>query len=139
MNREIIWTGVFDLIAALAPFAQTGRKVIHWGDCSNFPAMFMEQGPENVVKSGRGLPCTYTMSAEIYLYARNESNGTPATQVNALLDAVDVVFQPDAIDGRQTLGGLVHDVWIEGTIARDEGVLGDIGVAIVPIKVMCHF
>lgn len=139
MNREQIWSGVFALVSTLAPFVETGRKVIHWNDCSNFPALYMEQGPETVTKSGRGLPCTYTMSAEIYLYARNESNGTPAIQINALLDAVDAVFQPDPIDGKQTLGGLVHDAWIEGQIMRDEGVLGDIGVAIVPIKILVTF
>lgn len=139
MNRESIWEGVFGIVSALAPFKETSRKVIHWADCTNYPALFLSQGSETVVKSGRGLPCTYTMSAEIFLYARNDSNGTPATQINALLDALDALFQPDAIDGKQTLGGLVHDVWIEGTIARDEGTLGDTGVAIVPIKVLVTF
>lgn len=136
MNRELIWSRLFALLSNLAGFADTGRKVIHWGDCANFPALYMEQGAETVTKSGRGLPCTYTMSAEIYLYARNESNGTPAVQINGLLDTVTAVFAPDLIDGMQTLGGLVTDAWIEGAIARDEGVLGDIGVAIVPIKIL---
>lgn len=139
MNREQIWSGLFSLLDGLAPFVETGRKVIHWGDCPNFPALYLNQGAETVVKSGRGLPCTYTMSAEIYIYARNESNGTPAIQINALLDAVDALFQADAIDGVQTLGGLVHDAWIEGQIARDEGALGDIGAAIVPIRILVSF
>lgn len=139
MNRELIWTGLFDMLTPLGQFKETSRKLIHWADCTNFPAMYLNQGAETVVKSGRGLPCTYTMSAEVYLYARNDSNGTPATQINELLDLVDALFQPDQIDGKQTLGGLVHDAWIEGTIARDEGVLGDVGVAIVPIKILVTF
>jgi hypothetical protein len=71
------------------------------------------------------------------LYVRNDSNDeTPAIQLNELLDKVTPLFNPDPIHGTQTLGGLVHDAWIEGTIARDEGALGDIGVAIVPIKIL---
>jgi hypothetical protein len=136
LNREAVWSSVFTLLSGVAGFAETGRKVVHWGDVSNFPALFMSQGTETVTKSGRGLPCTYTMSAEIYLYARNDSNDTPAIQINALLDAVTAIFKANELTGKQTLGGLVEDAWIEGSIARDEGVLGDIGVAVVPIKVL---
>jgi hypothetical protein len=136
MNREAIWTTLFALLSELTDFAETGRVVKHWADCSNFPAMFLSQGGESVSKSGRGLPCTYTMSAEIYLYVRNDSNDTPATQINALLDLVTDVFKPNPNDGLQTLGGRVQDAWIEGSIMRDEGVLGDTGVAIVPIKIL---
>lgn len=139
INRETIWAGVFAFLQNLAPFAETGRKVKHWDDCENFPALFMEQGPETVTKVGRGLPQSYTMSAEIYIYVRNESNSTPAPQVNALLDAVDAALKPTTPDGRVTLGGLVHDAWIEGQIARDEGVLGAIGVAVVPLKVLLAY
>lgn len=139
MNREAIWTAVFAMLSGLADFAETDRKVKHWGDCTNFPALFLNQGAEEVKKSGRGLPCTYTMSAEIYLYARNDSGGTPAIQINNLLDLVHDALQPESPDGKITLGGIVHDVWIDGTIARDEGVLGDIGVAIVPLKVLVAF
>jgi hypothetical protein len=136
MNREAIWSGLFAKLATLTAFAETGRKLIHWGDCSNMPALYLNQGVETVAKSGRGLPCTYTMSGEIYLYARNDSNDTPAIQINGLLDVVTDLFKPDPIHGTQTLGGLVHDAWVNGTIARDEGTLGDIGVAIVPITIM---
>jgi hypothetical protein len=136
INRETIWQGVFAFLQNLAPFLETGRTVKHWDNCDNFPALFMEQGAETVTKTGRGLPQSYTMTADIYLYVRNESNGTPAPQVNALLDAVDAALKPTTPDGRVTLGGLVHDAWIEGQIARDEGVLGQIGVAVVPLKIL---
>lgn len=133
MNREAIWTAAFDHVRSLAAFAETDRKVKHWADCTNFPALYLNQGTETVVKTGRGLPSVYTMTGEIYLYVRNESNGTPATQVNTMLDLVEAAFPSD---GKLSLGGLVEDCWIEGSIARDEGVLGDVGVAIVPIKIL---
>jgi hypothetical protein len=139
VSREAIWTSVFGLVSALAPFKSTGRKVVIWDDCPAMPALYLNQGGESVIKTGRGLPNIYTMSAEIVLYARNESNGTPATQINALLDAVTARFAVDPIDGKQTLGGLVEDAWIEGEIMRDEGALGDVGVALVPIKVQVIF
>lgn len=139
ISRETIWAAVFALLRDLAPFAETGRKIKHWDDCENFPALFLEQGPETVTKSGRGLPQSYTMSAEICFYVRNDSNDTPAPQINALLDALDAALKPTTPDGRITLGGLVHDVWIEGQIARDEGVLGSIGVAVVPLKVLLAY
>lgn len=137
MDREAMWSTLFSMLSGLAPFLETSRKLKHWDDCTNYPALYLNQGAESVTKAGRGLPCSYTMSAEIYLYVRNDSNDeTPAIQLNNLLDVVTPLFNPDPVHGTQTLGGLVHDAWIEGTIARDEGALGDIGVAIVPIKIL---
>lgn len=134
--REAIWQAVFEKVQALASFSESSRKLKHWADCVNFPALFLNQEGESVAKSGRGLPKSYTMSAGIYLYVRNESDGTPATQINNLIDVVDAAFQPTTPDGRNTLGGLVVDAWIDGEIARDDGMLGDIGVAIIPIKIL---
>jgi hypothetical protein len=136
VNREELWTALFALFSGLADFAVADRRLQHWDDAPGYPALYLNQGAETVSRAGRGLPSSYTMSAEIYLYVRNESNGTPATQLNELLDKVTPLFNPDPIHQRQTLGGLVHDAWIDGSIARDEGTLGDIGVAIVPIKIL---
>lgn len=135
IDREAIWTAVFARVSALADFQETSRKVRSWDDCENFPVLFLSQGSETTVKTGRGLPNIYTMSGEIYLYVRNKSNDTPATEINALLGKIDDAFPPS---GQVTFDGLVEDCWIEGQIQRDEGVLGDIGVAIVPIKVLVH-
>lgn len=140
MNREAIWTKIFDVLTTIKDFQESGRKVIHWNDCPAFPAVYLNQGGETVRKPGRGIPSIYELQADIYIYCRNESNGVPAIQINELLDKVIVaLLPPNPIDNKQTLGGIVEDAWVEGEISRDEGTLGDFGVAIVPFKVLVSF
>ena len=57
------------------------------------------------------------------------------------MGAVRGVFEPDRSGpGRarnaQTLGGLVFDTWINGTIETDEGYLGQQGVAKIPVRII---
>ena len=57
----------------------------------------------------------------------------PSTILNGLVDAVAAALAPEPASNKQTLGGLVQHVWIDGAIVTDEGVLADQAVAIIPI------
>jgi len=59
------------------------------------------------------------------------------TMMNTIEDAVRAALAPSAGQTSQTLGGLVADCRIVGTIERHGGVLIDQGVLIVPIEVRC--
>jgi hypothetical protein len=81
---------------------------------------------------------------DAYVYINDGTNKaasvTPITSLNNILDAIDPitggVLKPQVINGRQTLGNLVYDCYIEGEIVKVPGDLNGQGVMIIPIKVI---
>jgi len=65
-----------------------------------------------------------------------DTTQAPSTALNALIDAACSVLQPAAPFARNTLGGLVEYVAIDGDIEVFEGVLGDRALAILPLKIV---
>lgn len=136
--REDVYATLFGLTSKIEGVKIRSRKLTHWTDCPEFPAVYMHQLPETVVKTGRGIPSIHTLHVEFYVYVKVPGNDDPAPHVNRLVDAVCDAVAP-AIPGafnKQTLGGLVQDCWVDGDIMNDEGVLGETGVAIIPVSIL---
>ncbi|MBV8061458.1 MAG: hypothetical protein JO253_08065 [Alphaproteobacteria bacterium] len=136
--RENIYAALFALIQAVPNVKVYSRKLAHWADCPEFPALYVHQKDEAVVKTGRRLPSKHTMHAEVYIYVQAPDGVLSATLLNNLVDAVQLSLAPPnpGIENRQTLSGQVEDCWIDGPIMTDEGVLGQTGVAIIPISIL---
>lgn len=147
MTREQTYGALFAFFAALtaggAPaFKTSTRKLRHWDSCpaEDSPALYMRQVTETAVRT-RGLPTKWTLSIELWLYARtnaqNDDSVIPSQVLNPLLDAVEAALQPDDLaNNAVTLNGLVSHAAIEGPIQVYEGDMGDEAVAIVPITVL---
>ena len=148
VTREQISAALFTLLQGAAGFNTIGRK--HWMPTelsdNQFPALFLvkvkEKGqPEPMRSSG-----TYLIYYDAFIYVKDDGadqepgqeTNVPETQLNTILDAIQLVMNPPGPDGVQNLGfqGVVHRAWIEGQIDTDQGVLGKIGMAIVPINVL---
>lgn len=56
--------------------------------------------------------------------------------LDPLLDAVDAALAPNIVTRRQTLGGLVSHVWIDGKIMKDPGDIDGDGIAVIPVKIL---
>jgi len=140
MNREPIYAALFAKVSALPGLVTTSRRLRHWDDVSDVeqPALFQVQKREVQVPR-KGLPAKVTLECELYLYANsgNDLTATAATQINALMDAIEQALKPD-VNGVQTLGGTVSHCWIEGEILSDEGYLGPQGVLIIPVKILVN-
>ena len=138
MNREQIYSALFAKLQAVAGFTTVSRRLKLWDDVpqSEQPALFMAQKRESATGEP-GLNRVWTFEVDVYLYARtcDDKEESPATTINPLVDAVIAALAPDPITNKQTLGGLVQHAWIEGTIETDEGVLGEQGVAVIPILI----
>ena len=136
MNREQIYSALFAKLQAVAGFVTVSRRLRHWDDVpqAEQPALFQAQKRESV-STEPGLNPVWLLSLDLYIYARTgeDRDESPATVINPLVDAVLETLAPDPITNKQTLGGLVQHAWVEGTIETDEGVLGEQGVAIIPI------
>jgi hypothetical protein len=137
MNREAIHAALFALVSSRAGFITTSRKLRHWADVSPIeqPALFQAQGGETAIRT-TGFTAKWELSVKLYLYAHTGGGLAPTSVLNPLVDAVIAALAPLPAIERQTLGGLVHDCRIDGTIETDEGVLGDQAVAIIPIRII---
>lgn len=137
MIREQIYAALYARISAVQGFKTTSRRLRHWSDVapSEQPALFMTQRGESAT-TVPGQPTVWGLGADFYLYAHTGDKDTPPGAIlNPLLDDVVSALAPDPITGKQTLGGLVQHAWIEGQIETDEGVLGEQGVAIIPVRI----
>jgi hypothetical protein len=122
------------------------RILRHWTNvpAAQQPAMFMAEADEVVNKRPAGQPSNTVLNVKIYIYANAPDINTPvAPTINLLLRQLRLALQrdtsgPGAIQNRQTLGGLVYDLYIQGKIEKDEGYLGQQGVAVVPIIIQAN-
>lgn len=144
-NFEAIYAGLFTLLQTAAGFKIYDRLLRHWADVESGeqPALFMPHGNE-VSHRTPGLPAVWTIDLTIWLYAQASDQRSPTSLIlNPLIGAVRGLIVPESFGvgrqmQRQTLGGLVGDVWIEGKINTDEGFLGQQGVAQIPIHILVN-
>lgn len=138
MMREPIYAALFAKLRAVDGFVTVSRRLKLWGDVpqSEQPALFMAQRRETVTTTP-GLNPVWVFSVDVYLYAhtQGDANISPGSIINPLIDAITAALAPDPVSNKQTLGGLVQHAWVDGTIETDEGVLGDQGVAVIPITI----
>jgi len=62
----------------------------------------------------------------------------PNTAINNLISAVRTVILPkgaDIVVNAQTLGGLVSNVFIDGKIVKDAGIIDNQGSVLIPVTV----
>lgn len=138
MNREAIYSALFDQVKNIEGLATTSRVLRHWDAVipSDQPALFMTQDGESPI-SRTSLPTTWKLMVSFYLYcnAGGDSDAIPAIEINQYLDAITEALQPDKITGHQTLGGLVDDVKFGEKFETDKGLLGSQSVAIIPVVI----
>lgn len=138
INREAISSALFARVSAVPGLVTTSRTLKHWNDvpAELQPALFQAQRDQQISRV-RGAPPVRRIPFDLYLYVRAVDDTPPSTLLNAFLDAIEAALAPDNdMTGRNTLGGLVHDCIVDGTIETDEGTLGQQAVAIVPVLVL---
>lgn len=136
--RETLYAGLFARLVAATGVITASRRLLHWSEVSAsvMPALFLAQKTE-VPEHITGLPPRWTLTADVYLYVSESDPAlAPAPLLNGLLDVVEACLAPDPISNVQTLGGLCSHCRIAGPVTTDEGTLGDIAVAIVPLEIV---
>lgn len=141
-SRENISVALFNLIAAATytpAIATFSRKYISTADLAGgqLPAVCVLVKNEHAQNKGLGTPIEWKLEVEVFIFVATGNPGTePETIVNNILDAIEKAIAPaPGPQGRQTLGGLVYDCRINGTIERDPGFIGGVGAAAVPIEI----
>lgn len=140
MNREQIYSTLFSWVSSRMSSCKTkSRRLQHWSDVApaDMPALFLAQGPQFQTQP-KGAPTQWRLTGRFYLYAHSENiDLAPATLLNTMLDELEAAFAPVGFLQQQTFGlTSVDHCRIEGEIETDEGLLGDLAIAIVPFNII---
>jgi len=140
LNRNEIYNSLLELIATAHNFKEVSRRPKTWQECSNKPALFLEEQSELANSSVRGGPIKWTLSVELIVYTQTGSSTkvTPFDELNNIIDKIIDLFDPSKIyGGVQKVGGLVESCYIEGAIEKygnNSDMTG--AIAIIPIKMV---
>jgi hypothetical protein len=133
--RELVYAALYARLLTIPGIVTTSRKLMHWADVTEFPAMFQAQKSETVSKT-KGVDTKLEMMVDVYVYVKVEDGQPSSPALNDMLDKVAAAIAPiPGSDNKQTLGGLVEDCVLRGQILTDEGTLGELAVAIIPIQI----
>ncbi len=135
ISTETVFAALYAKLAGVANFITAGRRLVNVQDLNpeQFPAAFQLQGKQSV-KYSPNAPSVLTLRASWVLYTyQTDPTAAQSTPLNLLLDAVRTALAPTPGLFKNTLGGLVEYVAIDGDVEIFEGVLGERAVAIVPI------
>lgn len=142
MRRQIADALLATLKAApgLSGLAVCAKGLRHWKTMEphELPALFLTR-TDSSPKGGWGEPNVWHLSFKVYLFASSDvaADGSAADALDDLIDAAaDALEGHPAFGGRQTLGDLVADCRISGTVETDGSTIGGVAVAWFPITVI---
>lgn len=126
-------------IATVGLLKRCERVLKHWTevDSSDQPAAFLPIPTESFRADPSGMDTYRRFKFTLWIYVHGDDT---STELCSVLDAVEAALAPQPLIDRSmertTLGGLVHNVQIEGDIDTDEGFLSPQGFARIPIVVL---
>jgi hypothetical protein len=146
MNREAIAEAILAQMRLLTepPYdlviPTISREWQLWTDVREQPAVFPVSLLEAPTKI-RGLPIKWTLTYDLWVYARKDGTVLGITKLNLVLDALETIFAPRAENAPpnayvNTLGGLVSSAMIGGPTELDGGYLGDQAIAKMTLEVV---
>ncbi len=144
-TRNQAANALFDLLVSSYSYQYVSRRFKTWEDIAATakPALFLQDYSEDHVRNRALVPAQRTIMYECLIFISKglDPNTTPIDQLNKLIDLIDpvsggVLTPDDKLSGRQTLGGLVYDCYIEGKVIKVPGDLDGQGMATLPIKII---
>lgn len=135
---EPVMQSLFDLLISDGDFVTTGRRLKHWSQVSEQPALFLRR--TGTVYESQNLFTIRTMICEVWIYC-NAGQDPDAAADETLTDLEAKVLaklEPDALDddeARFTLGGLVYWCRPEGRSDMAPGDQGGQAIARIPILI----
>ena len=137
-TREQVFAALYAKLQGISGLATVGRKLKNIQDmpAESLPAAFQIQEKQKAEYKG-SVPTRNVWRASwlFYNYSSDETVA-PSTGLNNLVDAACAALVASSPMQKNTLGGLVEYVAIDGDIEIFEGVLGDRAIAIVPIEIV---
>lgn len=140
--REQALDAFLALVSGAYPWSQpVSRRLRLWTEVPpvDRPACFVFEGGFETYGPGAGPIPKRQLDVKLFIYIdARDHDSLGASQLNAILDALDATFQPVGSDvslGRLTLGGAAYRCAIEGKVLKDPGDLDGDGLLVVPIQI----
>lgn len=133
---ESIYAALFALGKSAAGVRTASRRLVNAQDVpvQASPALYQVQIQQKATYQG-SVPTRWDLSVMWVVVVAQTDTAQPMTPaLNPILDAVAAALAPAT--GKQTLGGLVEYVAIDGNVDISEGVMGDRTVAFIPIHII---
>jgi hypothetical protein len=143
-QREQIYAALFAqlqsaMLAPAGPFKTVSRR---WQDPSQIspadrPALYQVQKDEVAKTSVIGTPILWKIGLDLVLYTAGDSEPgvVQSSELNNLLDAVELALQSATPGMTQSLGKQVNYCRIDGKIEIVENVQGTMALAVMPIAI----
>jgi hypothetical protein len=142
LNFENIWAAAFALFSSIPGLNTTSRRLVTWDKVSpeDQPALFQRELRFTAVQNHLGVTAKWNLFGEIVVYvnAGSDPDIVPSQALNAVILAVNNIFEPPP-NARQTLGiPNVTEAVILGDILIDEGVTDGQSIALIPFRITAH-
>jgi hypothetical protein len=134
-DEEAALSALFDwLVSQTNGFKTTSRRLQHWEDVSDQPALFLRHNA--TTDEYRGQLQIRIVEAEIWIYsnAGEDPDVAPDVDLNDLVQQVRACFREDE-DGRFTLNHLVYWCRTEGRSDYSPGDQGPQAIARIPVRI----
>ena len=137
MNREAVYSALFDKLQTVPGFATYSRRLRHWEEVPEYeqPALFLSPVEERV-EPQTAAGSRYFMRANVYVYVHDDD--APSQELNRLLDAlIGCLNAPHPVSGTSSLPlDGVRYCRAAGTVEMDEGLFGAQAFAVVPVEIL---
>jgi hypothetical protein len=154
-TRNQVYTALFNflqLIPAPSIVPNTGLPITtkwktysqwlkEWTDVpsENQPALFLHRGPEEAIQNHAYQVTKWVWNVTVWMYFRTDglrtTNFYPDMLTDPIKDAIEQLFQTQTQPQAATLGGLVQNIKVSGTLYCDCGLIDGQGVIIVPLAI----
>lgn len=141
-GREAAVTALLAAVTgAFAWGVPPSRRLKLWADVpkGTRPACFLFEGGNETHANTTSPIGRRTVEVRLFVYIdATSTTSPPASQLNAIADALDAALAPKGSDistGRNTLGGAAYWARIEGSTLKAPGDLDGDGILVVPIKI----
>jgi hypothetical protein len=134
-DYEAVMAALLSRIASAVPsFITVGRRVKHWTQVPDQPALFLRR--VGMLDNHNGSMPTMTMECELWIYCNAGENPDviPDAVLTGLEREVRAALAPDD-QNRFTIGGLVYWCRIEGKSDISPGDQGPQAIARIPIRI----
>jgi hypothetical protein len=134
-DYEAVMTALLAHISGAVPsFITTGRRVKHWTQVTDQPALFLRR--TGMLDHHNGSMPTTTMECELWIYcnAGEDPDLPPDSVLTGLEREVRDAFGPDD-QNKFSIGGLVYWCRIEGKSDISPGDQGPQAIARIPVRI----
>ena len=152
LDREAIYSALFALTADITwdrgngaeTFKERTRRLALFTDVGRSSQPWLGQAEHNEqISQQTGFPYKHILECSWMIYHQDgeEPGSTPAILTNLIISACEKALEPKVQDvgffeRRNTLQGLVHHCFVDGTILKDPGDIDKQALIVVPIKLL---